>query len=930
MHYKKLIKAVFVSHSQNTTKIKTLLYIFTLLAANALSPQATVAQEKPSADEIVVGFGTIKKRNLTGSVTEVNVKDVAKAPVYSFTEALGGRAGGLQVSAADGQPGAAMNIQIRNLNSLFQHNAPLFVIDGIITPDFQAAALNPDDIETLNILKDAAATTIYGTLASNGVVLIKTKKGHDGQPVFSFNNALGFQDVTKKMELMSPHEFVKYQEELNASRTAARYFSNGKTLANYQNEEGIDWQDLIFRRSLVRMHNLSLSGGSSTNKYYISGSNFDQEGVITSSDAKKHQIRVAVDQIVTDKLTIGFNANYSKLSNSGQLVAAQSGNFYSFFNSRVWGYRPVAGNNYDLLNSEYDIDASDNFAYRLNPVLLNKKEQRKNESSDLFASANLDYAITQDFTFRSTGSLINRKFEISTSHAYTGSPVAPNEYITSTRSTVKNDRNYWTNDNTLTFDKVFNEDYQLNVLAGFAIRGEKSEYNNYSFSNEINSGKNFRSEKFEHKSYFGRFIYGYQSKYFLEGSYRADKSSAFSTVNHRSSGSFAWNMHREDFLKNLTTLSESKFRMSYGKEKGFYRKSEQYNAGYDLGLFNHRLALNVDVYQRTLENYSFDASYPLNNTIQNPGFNSQMPTEKLRNRGLEFNLNTINVRSSSFSWQTNFNINFSKNKILQLSGNREFHRFYGDIDTRFNSQLLYEARVDQSAGAIYGLVFDGVYQYTDFNQSGSGAYTLKDNVPYYGGFPLGIRPGDVKYKDINGDGLLNTDDAGTIGNGLPLHTGGFLNNFTYKNFDLNIFFQWSYGNDIYNANRLFFEGNALRVLDLNQFASYTNRWTPENPTNENYRAGGPEYFHSSRVVEDGSYLRLKTASLAYNVPQKLINKLHLTKLQLHVTGQNLLTFTKYTGMDPEVSVRNHTQMPGVDMSAYPQARTLMFGINASF
>ena len=282
-------------------------------------------------------------------------------------------------------------------------------------------------------------------------------------------------------------------------------------------------------------------------------------------------------------------------------------------------------------------------------------------------------------------------------------------------------------------------------------------------------------------------------------------------------------------------------------------------------------------------------------------------------------------------WESNFNISFNKNKVMELTRGQRSLNSNSSYVSQFNKPL-YVAEVGKPAGMMIGFIWEGNYQYEDFNNPSPGVYILKPDVPTNGAVRNTIQPGDIKYRDMNDDGIMNDADLTFIGRGQPIHTGGFSNNFTYKAFSLNVFMQWSYGNDIYNANRLILEGNSNGWANINQFASYSNRWSPENPTNANYRTRGqgPIGFHSSRVVEDGSFLRLKTVSLNYNLPEKLIKSAYLSSLSVNVSAQNLVTWTNYSGMDPEVSTRNNTLTPGFDYSSYPRSPTIAFGIKAGF
>jgi len=376
-------------------------------------------------------------------------------------------------------------------------------------------------------------------------------------------------------------------------------------------------------------------------------------------------------------------------------------------------------------------------------------------------------------------------------------------------------------------------------------------------------------------------------------------------------------------LNMMEDAVEARTKAELANEDLKWESTQQTDIGYDLSLFNSRIELSVDAYRKVTKNLLLNASLPASTgfatVFKNVG--------TLRNQGLEFSLNTINVKSKSFTWATNFNISFNINKIIALAQNQEA-LFAGT----FIANNPWVSRIGQQSGMFYGYAFNGVYQYSDFDNPSPGVYILRKDRPDNGTARATIQPGDEKFKDINGDGTINAFDNVIIGRSQPIHIGGFSNNFNYKGFDLNVFFQWSYGNQILNADRFMFEGNGNKMNNMNQYAEYAHRWSPTNPSNTMYRAGGqgPLSVFSSRLVENGSYLRLKTVSLGYNLPLNLISKLSLTQLRFNVSAQNLLTFTKYSGRDPEVSVRNTVLTPGLDFSAYPQARSITFGLNASF
>lgn len=356
-----------------------------------------------------------------------------------------------------------------------------------------------------------------------------------------------------------------------------------------------------------------------------------------------------------------------------------------------------------------------------------------------------------------------------------------------------------------------------------------------------------------------------------------------------------------------------------------WETTEQWNVGLDLGFFDERISVNVDWYMKTTRDLLLDADMSYTT-----GFKSAMKNVgKVRNSGVEFTLNTINYNKNGFKWSTNFNIAFNKNKVLELAEGQKSLLTSAYFDQAYNTQPTYIAKKGYSMGMMYGYQYEGTYKYEDFYKSGD-TYVLRPGVPYYSS-ESNTQPGMPKYKDLNGDGVIDSNDRTMIGRGLPIHTGGFTNDFEYKGFDLSIFFQWSYGNDILNANRLFFE-NVNNSRNLNQYATYADRWTPENPYSDIPVAknSSSNKVVSSRVIEDGSFLRLKTLSIGYTLPKKVIKKWGISNARVYVAGQNLWTISGYSGYDPEVSIRNSALTPGLDYSAYPRAYAVNFGVNLGF
>mgnify|MGYP003574903804 CR=1 FL=1 len=953
--------------------------------------QINVMMEPSTSDldqVVVVGYGTVAKSDLTGSVGQVAMDDLVKAPVASFTEALAGRIAGVQVSSGDGQPGSGLNIIIRGANSLTQDNSPLYVIDGFPT-EAEDAILNPDDIESINILKDASATAIYGARGANGVIVVQTKRGKLGAPVITYNGSYGINKLIKKMDLLSPYEFIKYHNEFNPTLTAQRYFGDGRTLESYQGAAGIDWQDKVSQNSPIQIHNFAIRGGrggETETRYSISGSIYDQEGAIINSGYGRKQGRAAFEQTISKSFKVGVNANYSVVNTYGQPVAiGESGSATSNVFYSVWGYRPLTGNGSNLEEELFDPEEFSGADLRINPVINLNNSHLLGKRNDLLANAFVDYNITPYLKFRTTGSVksqTRRNETFYNSNTSRGSSNNPNNTLGVNGSVEYRESNTWLNENTLTYKKIVKKHHAVEVLGGFTMQYD--DFENYGFKamnvpNEelgisgLDEGTPYENETLRSSatmvSFLGRANYSYRSKYFLTASFRADGSSKFNPKNrwgYFPSAALSWRMSAEPFMKGINFISDAKLRISYGETgnnrvgnfsylpnfvmnttEGYsfnnstpsamitpgnlgnsnlrWETTRQLNIGYDLSLFKKRIELTAEVYRKTTVDLLLNADLPYS-TGYSSVFNN---IGSIQNQGLEFTLNTTNIRSKSFSWTSNFNIAFNRNKILSLAENQDNRLTPIRWEFAYQEVPLYIAQVGKPAALYYGYVFDGLYQVEDFN-GGPGSYTLKPGVPNNGNAPGLIRPGDVKFRDINGDGVVNAYDQTTLGSPLPLHTGGFNNNFNYKGFDLNVFFQWSYGGSIYNANRIIFEGERPRA-NLNQFATVINRWTPENPNTTIPRAGGnaPVGTYSSRVIEDGSFLRLKTVQLAYSLPSSLTNKFFVRNLSLNVSAQNIFTWTNYSGMDPEVAVRYSVLTPSFDYAPYPRALTLVFGLKAT-
>ncbi|WP_346320170.1 TonB-dependent receptor [Chitinophaga sp. YIM B06452] len=936
-------------------------------------------------DVVVIGYGSVKRKDVTGSVAAVKVEDMQKAPVPSFDQALAGRVAGVQVSAVDGQPGAAMQIVIRGNNSVTQNNSPLYVIDGFPVEQPDNNVINPAEIESFEVLKDASATAIYGARGANGVIIITTKKGKLGTPVVSYQTWMGTQKIPKQQEMMDPYEFVKYQLEANSALYTPVYLKDGKTLEDYRNVKGINWQDLVLRKAFMQSHNLALRGGTDKTKYSFSGSMLSQDGIIINSGFDRYQGRLVLDQTVTDKLKAGINLNYTYTKTYGTFANTTTSGSTSSLMYSIWGYRPVTGDaalDEVIVNEPFDPAVDPMNEYRINPVISNKNEYNPRFGNTLMANAYVEYKPIKHLTLRVTGGLTKsavRQEIFNNSNTRLGNPKSSVQGINGSVDNVETTN--LLNENTLTYARVFNKKHNLNVVGGVTL--QEVSYYSYGFTSSqvpneslgmsgldegiINTAPTVRSGN-KLMSFLGRVNYGFDSRYLFTFSFRSDGSSKFADGNRWAyfpSGAVAWRLVEEPFMKGITWLSDAKVRAGYGltgnnrvsdfaylsslqqyphsgyvygnnvalgvipnnlgDKKLKWETTAQTDIGIDLGFFKNRIMVTADYYKKNTKDLLLQATLAPS-TGYLSGYRN---VGRVSNEGFEFTLKTVNIQTKKFTWSSDFNISFNRNEVVQLN---EGEPSYLSRITwgNFNNAYPHIAMPGNPIAMFYGHLFDGIYQYSDFNKQPNGSYILKDHIPNNGAPRENIKPGDVKYSDINQDGKVDNSDLTIIGNPNPIHIGGFSNNFEYANFDLNVFFQWSYGNDLLNANRIVFENGEQRSY-LNQFKTYEKRWTPDNPSNELYRVGGQgPLVYSSRIIEDGSFLRLKTVSLGYNVPARILKRAHIQSLRAYASAQNLVTWTNYQGLDPEVSVRPSALTPGFDWSAYPKARTITFGLDLTF
>lgn len=979
------------------------------LKVDRSKPMQVILKEDTKAlnEVMVIGYQDVRKKDLTGSVAKVSMDDMIKAPVPTFGQALAGRIAGVNVSSGEGSPGGTMNIVIRGNNSLTQDNSPLYVIDGFPVEDPNAGnSINPNDIESIDVLKDASATAIYGARGANGVIIITTKRGKVGAPSITYDGNFGVQRLTRKIPLMNAYEFVKLQAEIQSVENMTgptgyfkTYEDKTYTLEDYRDVEQFDWQDKIFQDAMQQSHSISLTGGTWQNRYTASFSHYNQDGIVIRSNYNRTQGRVGI-RVKKDKLDFDLRTNFSRTIQTGSAPSQSSFSGMNNLFFSVWGYRPVTQPGRDvnsLVDNARDEDIDPTNDYRFNPILSLNNEFNKRMIDFTQYNGFVEYELRKGLKFKVSGAytMDRRQNQVfSNSKTRYGSPVSTNKVNATVLHSM---RQTWLNENILTYQTDFNKQHFVNAIAGFTMQSSNFETYSMQTTNIPNESLgmagmsqglagllNSQISEWSMMSYLTRLNYNYKSKYYLTASFRADGSSKFVQNNrfgYFPSASVAWNFTEEEFVKPIsTTLNSGKLRLSWGQTgnnrvgdydtyatllilqqnqgnystptaimSGVYpynnndnnvgavpgglpnkslkwETTTQNNIGVDLGFLNDRVSVTIDYYDKITSDLLLMATL-----IPSSGYGSAMKNiGKVQNNGLEFTINTVNIQNKKFKWTTNFNIAFNKNKVLELAENQETLLTNGYFDQQFVTPN-YVARIGYPIGMMYGYLFEGTYKVDDFLFDGT-AYTLKPNIARFAS-EANTQPGFPKYTDLNNDGVIDAKDQTMIGRGDPIHIGGFTNNFEFGRFDLSIFFQWSYGANVMNANRLMFETSYGRRRDLNQFASFANRWTFDNQSSDIPRANSSSsnLLISSRIIEDGSYLRLKTVSLGYNVDAKVTRKLKISNARLYMSAQNLFTLHNYSGFDPEVSIRSGSALtPNLDFSAYPRAMSVNAGVNVTF
>lgn len=952
-----------------------------------------LTEDSKNLDQVVViGYGTAKRRDLTGSVASVDGAELAKVPVQNVGQALQGRLAGVQVSMPDGTPGAEPQIVLRGGTSISQSNEPLYVVDGVPQPD-GIGFLDPMDIETIDVLKDGAAN-IYGSRGANGVVNITTKKLKTGKLTLTYDNYVGVKEITDYIPVMGAYDYALLQyERANTPAKMATFlkeYGPFDSLADRFAGKGVNWQEQVFGKPVTsQYHKIGINGGSAETKFNMFFSRNNDEGIMLNSGSVKNIAKLGLNHNVNKKITVAATVNYSDQKVTGigsQGLQGSNAQYNDLIN--IFRYRPtlgLRGSDDDFALSEEDDPLVDGNTGYQNPIVGALSQQKEVRVKLLNANATVRYQFNDHFSYSGLVALkqgtaktkLFRGAESSWARRTGGPSGSIDEKTTSG----------WNYNNTLTYNNAFNKVHKLGVTLGqeqvydymesFGASGSIYPALNMGWDNLGLAGISGLPISYTEDntliSFFTRVNYAFKDRYLLEGIFRADGSSKFAPQNkwgYFPTALASWKVINEPFMKDNGLFSDLRLRASYGYSGNNrvpnYRSMAVYatgnyplnntntatayqntlpnpdlkwetnlksNIGLDIGLLRQRITLTAEYF----DNRSKDLLYntPITNTA---GYTSQLRNiGQTSSKGFELTINTKNVSTKDFSWNTSFNIAFPKTKVLAL--NDGVSSIYAKTWSINNDYLL---QIGHPIGDMYGWVYDGLYTVDDFNyNSSTNVYTLKPGVPVDA--VTNAQPGYLKLKDITGDGKINDDDRTIIGNAQPRFYGGLNNTFSYKGIDLSIFINWVQGNDIYNGNKL---SNSVSSQDYNNMFAYNaNRWMTVNADGQlvtdpaalaalnqgktipSWTGAGTLRLHD-KMIEDGSFLRISNINLGYTLPKEWIRKARISNARIYVVAYNLHVFTKYTGYDPEVSVVNSTGLtPGVDFGAYPRGRSFMAGLN---
>lgn len=982
----------------------------------------TMKSEDNSLDEVVViGYGTVRKKDLTGSTVSVKGSAIANIPVTTAAQALAGKAAGVNIVQQSGAPGANVQITVRGGTSITQGTEPLYIVDGFqMENGLQNVDVN--DIESIDVMKDASATAIYGARGSNGVVLITTKSGKLGKTEVSYNTYFSFNRLGKKLDLLSVEDYVKYQYEFNELRGDINRFANffggdvnapdfytgaySRISQEYRNRAGIDWQDLVFGDTgVTQNHNINISGGGEKTKYMLSYNYTGEDGIMDKHNFQKNSIRAKINHELWKGVRFDFASSLqsTKVEGGGSLGGKLKQTILQpITGGEKWTNEQMIGS--DIGTEIGNIMGDANYDAQ-NPILDNLAIDNEKYTRLATVNAGLEFDIMKNLMFRTAGSYSWKQVRKDYWDNGTTKQASANKSPYGYGSRDNSEKYSWQITNTLNYRFDIKDIHRFTALIGqetyyseeMNLNNEYRSFSDGNFGlNDVSMGTPYTWKSGKERSglvsVFGRLTYNYDDRYLFTGTLRGDGSSKFARGkqwDYFPSASAAWRISEEAFMANIKeTMNQLKLRIGYGiagnnnisngvyatsYKAGHYgynnsdyityspdallgnpllvwEKTTTTNIGLDMAWLNSRFNLSVDWYNNESNNLLIEAQIP-----PETGYSKQMQNYgSIRNRGVEFVLNTTNVVTKDFTWTTDFNISFNRSKVLKLDKDNKVRTKIQDYESRMG----YKIEVGQPLGQFYGLIYDGVYTTDDFTQNADGSYTLKDDVPYLKGSTRSkVKVGDVKYRNVsgetdkNGHPVYSINDRTVIGNAQPKFTGGMNNTFRYKGFDLAVFFNFVYGNKVFNMSTQRFIGPYM--ANQNTLSKMANRFTlidPEtgkestdlarlsvlNPDQAgrlwNISSNNKNAIsdHSSYYLEDGSYLRLNNITLGYTLPRTLVQKVKINSVRVYGTLNNIHTFTKYSGYDPEVSASDAALTSGVDNSSYPRSKSWVLGINLTF
>ncbi len=927
----------------------------------------TLAVNEQVLDEVVViGYGSVKKSDVTGSVSSVKSEDIQAFPLLNAGQALQGRAAGVAVQSQNGgEPGASISIRVRGSSSLNASSDPLVVVDGFVG----AAFPQQNDIESIEILKDASATAIYGSRGSGGVILVTTKKGTPGKATVEINSSFSTQETTNRLDLLDARGFATYQNMIRL---------NSGNVPYAQGAFDTDWQDEIYRTGNTQNHQLSVSGGSESVNYYISGTYFNQEGIVVNSDFEKIQFLANVDAQVNDRLKIGLNSVASRSEQDGVSTQSTGSDAIGSVNgggddvvALAFRFSPDVGRFDDDGNFSQNTVGDDIENPWAVATQIRNETKTDNSRTNLYA----DLKILEGLNFKTT---VGYRTQNSTEGYFKPQTFllsAGGAFLESVKRTRLLNENYLTYTTPIGLGSITataGHSYQKSTTEGLEAGARELLNDTFEWYN-LEAGQidqrsiDSRFSESEIESIFGRLNFDWANKYLLTATVRRDGASNFAANNKFAifpSFAVGWKASNESFLIDNPTISNLKFRASYGltgnQAIGPYESlatfrvqppsevdgafgvdlareenpdlkwetSIQTNIGVDLGVLDNRISLSADYYNIDTEDLiAIDRAslFYLGTTdldvLRNVG--------SINNRGFELSLTSNNINKNNFRWTTNLNYARNRSEVIELSSTKEL--LGSGAPGYFSGGTTYVLREGEPIGLFWGLDYQGVYQGGSIPEGTAlMSASFDDDGNAIPGEPLFAEVAD---EEGNFDGMIDDNDRQVIGDPNPDFTFGMTNTFTYKNFDLNVFFQGAVGGDIYNLTAVqLYNGDSNSVTDI------LNSWTPENTNTDIPRAAIRGRERSSRFVEDGSYLRLKNVALSYILPSGILQTIGVSSARLSISAQNLLTFTNYSGLDPEVSYfgsggesrGDDNVIIGHDFGNYPNLRSITLGANLKF